>query len=79
MWNDVGLVRTANSLQRAVECCARISRRLGPGFSETHNLLAVAGLVAQAALERRESRGAHFRGDCAPAAGSRHETSVGRG
>jgi len=79
MWNDVGLVRTADSLQRALEGCARIARRLGPGASETHNLLAVAGLVAQAALDRQESRGAHFRPDCPPVPGSRHETSVGRG
>lgn len=79
MWTDVGLVRTAQGLERAVAGCAGIARRLGPGSSETHNLLAIAGLVARAALDRRESRGAHFRSDCAPASGSRHGTSVSRG
>ena len=77
MWDEVGLVRTADGLQRAVGCFERISRRLGPGFSETHNLLAVARLVAKAAFDRRESRGAHFRSDGVARRSSRDETSVG--
>ena len=77
MWGEVGLVRTAASLQHAGERFERIARRLGPGCSETHNLLAVAGLVAKAALDRRESRGAHFRSDGVPTSSSRHETSCG--
>ena len=79
MWSEVGLVRTAGGLQHAVDGLIRIARRLGPGSSETHNLLTVAGLVTQAALARRESRGAHFRSDCVPTPGLRHETSVGSG
>ncbi len=79
MWSEVGLVRTADSLRHALGCFTQISRRLGPGASETHNLLTVAGLVAKAALDRRESRGAHFRSDSVPTPGSRHETSVGNG
>ena len=79
MWSEVGLVRTAGGLQHAVEGLSRIAHRLGPGASETHNLLTVAGLVTQAALVRPESRGAHFRSDCVPTSGSRHETSVGNG
>ncbi len=79
MWGEVGLVRTAGGLRHAAERFDRIARRLGPGYSETHNLLAVAGLVAKAALDRRESRGAHFRSDGVPTPGSRHETSFGNG
>ena len=79
MWGEVGLVRTAGGLQHAVESLVRLAHRLGPGSSETHNLLTVAGLVTQAALVRRESRGAHFRSDYVPTPGSRDETSVGNG
>ena len=79
MWSEVGLVRTAAGLQRAVDSLARMARRLGPGVSETHNLLTVAELVTRAALARRESRGAHFRSDRRPTPGARHETSVGSG
>lgn len=79
MWRGVGLVRTGNGLQNAVHGLSRVARRLGPGVSETHNLLTVAGLVTQAAFVRRESRGAHFRSDNVPTPGSRDETSVGNG
>ena len=77
MWGEVGLVRTAGSLRHAGECFERIARRLGPGSSETHNLLTIARLVTKAALDRRESRGAHFRGDCVATPGSRYATSFG--
>ena len=79
MWHDVGLVRTADGLRHAVNELSVVARRLGPGSSETHNLLSVAVLVTQAAFARRDSRGAHFRGDQAPNTGSRHETSRGKG
>ena len=79
MWDEVGLVRTAGGLQHAVEGLVRIAHRLGPGSSETHNLLMVARLVTQAAFVRRESRGAHFRSDDVPTPGSRDEMSVGSG
>ena len=79
MWDEVGLVRTAGGLQHAVEGLVRIAHRLGPGSSETHNLLTVARLVTQAAFVRRESRGAHFRSDDVPTPGSRDEMSVGSG
>ena len=79
MWSKVGLVRTADGLQDAVHGLIGIAQRLGPGFSETHNLLATAGEVTRAAFARKESRGAHYRGDHVPAAGPRRGTAVGRG
>ena len=79
MWGEVGLVRTAGGLQHAVEGLVRLAHRLGPGSSETHNLLTVARVVTQAAFVRRESRGAHFRRDHVPTPGPRDETSVGNG
>ena len=63
MWRDVGLVRTGDGLQDAIHGLAGVARRLGPGSSETHNMLTVAGLVTRAAYTRRDSRGAHFRAD----------------
>ena len=75
MWRDVGLVRTGDGLRQAVHGLIQVARRLGPGSSETHNLLTVAGLVAQAALARRDSRGAHYRADQAPVSGAGLDTS----
>jgi L-aspartate oxidase len=67
MWNDVGIVRSRESLQRAIErllslavdwkgCADRRS-------CETANLHTVALLIARSALAREESRGAHYRTD----------------
>lgn len=75
MWRDVGLVRSRDSLQRAITALAPLTERLGVGSSESHNLLTVAGVVANAALARRDSRGAHFRTDGLATSGSRHEMS----
>jgi len=63
MWRDVGLVRSQDGLQQAIQGLAGIGRRLGPGSSETHNVFLVAGAITQAAYARRDSRGAHFRAD----------------
>ncbi|HXG55900.1 MAG TPA: L-aspartate oxidase [Vicinamibacterales bacterium] len=73
MWRDVGLFRTAETLQRAVETFEVPWRRLdahlrGRGRLDASqwrdaNLLTVARLIARAALRREESRGAHFRED----------------
>lgn len=75
MWRDVGLVRSKDSLQRAIAALAPLTMRLGAGSSESHNLLTVAGVVASAALARRDSRGAHFRTDGLTTSGSRYEMS----
>jgi L-aspartate oxidase len=71
MWRQVGLVRDADGL---ADACHRIafwhhyllraplrSRRV----CELANMLTVSALVAGAAASRRESRGTHFRSDCA--------------
>ncbi len=75
MWRDVGLVRSKDSLQRAIDELTRLAIRLGAGSSESHNLLTVAGAVTHAAFVRRDSRGAHFRTDGTVTSGSRHEVS----
>jgi L-aspartate oxidase len=62
MWANVGVVRDAAGLERAL---AQFEA-LAPGAS-THliarNMLDVGRLVAAAALARTESRGAHYRAD----------------
>src|SRR5581483_11060789 len=77
MWERVGLVRDGAGLARALaelddlrERAARIAappfRRFNMVWAEAldlRNLFDVARLTARAALERQESRGAHFRAE----------------
>ncbi len=67
MWRDVGLLRNAMGLKRALTELSPAAERLGESSSEAANLACCGALIASAALERRESRGSHFRED-APAA-----------
>jgi succinate dehydrogenase / fumarate reductase, flavoprotein subunit len=73
----VGIVRRESEMARAVELLAGLRERAGrlrvdgnraynPGWHtalDLHNLLTVSEAVARSALERKESRGAHFRDD----------------
>lgn len=58
MTHDAGVVRDGEGLTRLVETIEVMKARHGEG-----PILAAAGLVAEAALARRESRGAHYRTD----------------
>ena len=58
MARDAGVVRDAEGLTRLVGTVETMKARHGEG-----PILTTAGLVATAALARRESRGAHFRTD----------------
>jgi L-aspartate oxidase len=67
MWQDVGIVRSAAGLRRAIErleqllpCLQADATRRGV---EARNIHQVALLIARSALARRESRGAHYRTD----------------
>ncbi|HET9985044.1 MAG TPA: fumarate reductase/succinate dehydrogenase flavoprotein subunit [Longimicrobiales bacterium] len=78
MQDLVGIVRAAPEMERALEEIERLrqraervgvpgNREYNPGWHtalDLRNLLVVSEAVARAALERRESRGAHFREDC---------------
>jgi len=77
MQSLVGIVRTESEMTRALdglvalrERAARVTvpgnREFNPGWHtalDLQNLLLVSEAVTRAALERRESRGAHFRDD----------------
>jgi fumarate reductase flavoprotein subunit len=78
MWSDVGILRTAASLQRAVQRLdeldaqlartgvAHVDRAFHMGWHDwlnLKNLVAVSRVIAVAALAREDSRGAHFRED----------------
>jgi L-aspartate oxidase len=69
MWEDVGLVRSADSLARTIEGLRRFDWLHESAWSdrealEAQNLHLVATLIAEAALRRRGSLGSHFRSDC---------------
>jgi len=77
MQDLVGIVRTGPEMERALEGLGRLkeeARRIGvPGNREYNpgwhtaldltNLLTVSEAITRAAIERRESRGGHFRDD----------------
>jgi L-aspartate oxidase len=61
MWWKAGLIRHAESLQAAVEECARLVRE--PVNERTRHFATLAQLMVEAALWREESRGGHYRED----------------
>jgi succinate dehydrogenase / fumarate reductase flavoprotein subunit len=77
MQEKVGIVRTEADMAGAIEALADLAgraervgvtghREYNPGWHtalDLHNLLTVSEAIARAALERKESRGAHFRED----------------
>ena len=77
MWDNVGIVRSGTRMQQALIELTSLKQRAAsvsaPGtrqFNLTwqqaldlNNLLSAAELIARSALERTESRGAHFRED----------------
>lgn len=70
MWNDVGIIRTEASLLNAQNKIKQLSQAfnrnrkcLNKEEYEYRNLLTVASLIVEGALNRKESRGAHTRAD----------------
>ena len=78
MWDDVGILRTAEGLQRALKTLDELDRQLArTGVADGErafnlnwhdwlnlkSLIAVSRVIATSALAREDSRGAHFRED----------------
>lgn len=84
LWEEVGIVRTGagltaalHELERGLERAEPSGLEQLPGPTAQHLLLAL--LVARAALERTESRGAHYRSDFpSPRARWRRHTGIVR-
>ncbi|HVY93758.1 MAG TPA: L-aspartate oxidase [Bryobacteraceae bacterium] len=66
-WNYCGILRNAEGLETAIRFLesVRLVDAGKPGLAsiELRNIYDVVGLIARAALTRRESRGAHYRTD----------------
>ncbi len=66
-WEHCGILRDHIGLDAAKRALAEVAWTAAPGLSvaaiERRNLVQLAGLVADAALWREESRGAHYRTD----------------
>jgi L-aspartate oxidase len=62
MTENVGVIRDANSLNTALLIIAALEDDAGED-RRFANMVTTAKLIAAAALNRKESRGAHFRGD----------------
>ncbi|MDD2867093.1 L-aspartate oxidase [Neomegalonema sp.] len=63
MSDDVGVVRDAEGLKRALRKIARLEREAAGASRSYLNMTTAATMVAAAALRRTESRGGHFRSD----------------
>ncbi len=70
MWDYVGVLRTEESLLKALDKIYDLKNRfrrsvkcLNKQEYELRNMICVAQLIVKSALERRESRGAHYRLD----------------
>ena len=67
MWDKVGIIRSGKSLKEAADILATyqglLARPIDRPAYEVTNLVLSARLVTEAALLRKESRGAHFRTD----------------
>ena len=61
MWERVGIIRSGESISRALREFEQIAR--APLARASRNFLNVATLIARSAIWREESRGAHFRTD----------------
>ena len=69
MWDYVGILRTTKRLERARNRIQTLDREINEYYwnfkvdeslLELRNMISVAGLVIDCALQRKESRGLHY-------------------
>ena len=70
MWRGAGILRSENTLTKALDEIKELSKKFPRSIKclskeeyEFKNMLLVSRLIINAALQRKESRGAHFRLD----------------
>ena len=67
MWQNVGIYRNAASLEKALYDIINIEKEFKPFDSfesyELKNMLITSKLITKSAIQRKESRGAHYRTD----------------
>ncbi len=70
MWSNVGIIRNKEKLEKAKEQLEKLSQEFSLSYKcntrneyEMRNMLTVAKLIVNFALNRKESRGAHYRED----------------
>ena len=63
MWEHAGITRDAKGLGVARRALEALRERLTLGMTEEINMVETAQMIVGAALQRRESRGGHFRRD----------------
>ena len=70
MWTYVGILRDEKTLKTGIQKLDELNSKfprkvccLSRAEYEFRNMLTVAKLIAECALERKESRGAHYRTD----------------
>lgn len=67
MWEQVGMIRNGHDLGKASQTLASwemdLANEIGAQNQELRNVILTARLMAEAALQRTESRGAHSRSD----------------
>ena len=63
MWDHAGIVRSAEGLERAAAELEEIRREAPQRAYALRNMIETGRLIVRAALERKESRGGHYRED----------------